>query len=296
MNVLVICGGSSSERDISLLSGANVVNALKDAGHTVTVFDPHCDTDLDRAIQDVDVVFPILHGTGGEDGTIQKKLEALKVSFVGSGSAVSAACFDKWQTIKTAKHILFPKTELVTSDTLLQSPLVEKPFVIKPRAEGSSVDTFIIRNVEDFVLNDEIANAFNRHKEMMLEELINGQEITVGIVGEEALPVVEIIPPVNQEFDFVNKYNGATIENCPPKFVGEDIQQQAQAIALDLHKTMGCKDFSRTDFIVTPKGKIYTLEINTLPGMTKESLLPRAAKAAGYPMWVIVNRLVQNNL
>ncbi len=293
MNVLVIYGGSSSERDISLISGTNVGEGLVAAGHTVSYFDPasglHTLTD---ALRGIDVVFPILHGTGGEDGFIQRALERENAIFVGSNSEVSAACFDKWQTIQHAKHVQFPATELVSRESITQSRLLAKPYVIKPRAEGSSVDTFIVRDPKDFDVKklDQIFDKYN--DELLLEELIEGQEITVAVLGDEPLPVVEIIPPKGQDFDFSNKYNGATAENCPPKFVGEDLQLQAQEIALTLHRTMKCRHFSRTDMMIDSKGNIYVLEINTLPGMTKESLFPRAAKAAGMSAPQLMDALV----
>lgn len=294
MKVLVIYGGNSSERDISLMSGSNVGQALVTAGHRVRYFDPASGIHkLSDALKGIDVVFPILHGTGGEDGFIQNALELENVAFVGSDSKVSKECFDKWQTIQKADTVLFPKTELVDSENIAESELIRKPFVIKPRAEGSSVDTFIVRDPKHFNMQklDEIFKRYN--DELLLEELIVGDEITVAVVGDKALPVVEIVPPAGQDFDFSNKYNGATAENCPPKSVNKELQQKAKAIALELHKTMGCKHVSRTDMIIDKHGDIYTLEINTLPGMTAESLLPRAAKAAGYDMPALVDILVK---
>ena len=128
---------------------------------------------------------------------------------------------------------------------------------------------------------------------MLIEALIIGQEITVPVLIDTALPVVEIIPPAGQEFDYSNKYNGATTENCPPQFVSEDLQKQAQAIALEMHTVMGCRHFSRTDMIIdAASSTIFTLEINTLPGMTPESLFPRAAKTAGIEISELVDKLV----
>ena len=294
MNVLVIYGGSSSERDISLMSGSNVGQALVTAGHTVRYFDPASGIHkLSDELKKIDVVFPILHGTGGEDGFIQNALELENIAFVGSDSSVSKECFDKWQTIQKAKDILFPKTELVNRENITDSTLILHPFVIKPRAEGSSVDTFIVRDPKQFDMQklDQIFERYN--DELMLEELIVGDEITVAVVGNTALPVVEIVPPAGQDFDFSNKYNGATAENCPPKSVSNSLQLKAKEIALTLHNTMGCRHVSRTDMIIDKHGHIYTLEINTLPGMTAESLLPRAAKAAGYDMPKLVDMLVK---
>jgi D-alanine-D-alanine ligase len=293
MNVLVIYGGSSSERDISLMSGANVGEALKEAGHTVTFFDPAAGLfTLSDALKQVDVVFPILHGKGGEDGAIQRALELENVRYVGSDADVSENCFDKWKTIQIATNVRFPVTELVSSESITKSPLLDKPYVVKPRAEGSSVDTFIVHDPRDFAIQ-KLDTVFAKYNdELLLEECIEGQEITVSVLGEKVLPVVEIIPPEGKEFDFTNKYNGATTENCPPKLVAKDLQKQAQEIALTLHKTMGCRHFSRTDFMINKKGELFVLEINTLPGLTKESLFPRAAKAAGLSAVELMHQLV----
>lgn len=275
------------------MSGNNVGQALVDSGHKVTYFDPASGIGrLAESLKYIDVVFPILHGTGGEDGLIQKALEREGVKFVGSNSDVSRNCFDKWLTIQKASTVQFPKSELVNKKSVFESELIHKPYVIKPRAEGSSVDIFIVREPLRFNL-EELTDIFTKYNnELLLEEYIEGQEITVGVLGTTALPVVEIIPPNGQEFDFLNKYNGATIENCPPKFVDDALQLEAQTIALRLHKAMKCRIFSRTDMMIDKKGSIYTLEINTLPGMTKESLFPRAAKAAGLSMPELADELI----
>lgn len=293
MKVLVIYGGNSSERDISLLSGVNIGEALTAAGHTVRFYDPSTGiSSLSKNLRGIDVAFPILHGKGGEDGMIQQALELEAAAYVGSNATVSATCFDKWQTIQKASNILFPKTELVSWQSVTESSLIKQPFVVKPRAEGSSIDTFIVHDPSDFDIA-KLQPIFERYNnELLLEECIVGQEVTVGVLDTQPLPVVEIIPPVGQEFDYSNKYNGATAENCPPKIIAKSLQERAQAIALELHTIMGCRHFSRTDMIIDKAGKIFVLEINTLPGMTKESLFPRAAAAAGLPTNKLVDKLV----
>jgi D-alanine-D-alanine ligase len=293
MNVLVVYGGLSAERDVSLLSGSNVVEALQSAGHRVSVYDPKIDDKIEEHTSNIDVVFPILHGRGGEDGQIQKILEILKIPFVGSGSASSSACFNKWQTIQKLPDVLFPLTELVDYNKFINSAITSKPYVVKPIDEGSSIDTFIIRKPLEFVKSS-LKEVFKKYKIMMLEELIVGTEFTVPILIDKALPVVEIIPPIDQEFDFANKYNGATTENCPPKNLSIKVQKLAQQIALDVHRSMDCKSFSRTDFIATPNNKIYALEINTLPGMTKQSLFPKSTKEAGISIEELVDLLVKD--
>lgn len=294
MKVLVINGGDSSEREVSLRSGASVGEALAEAGHDVTYYDPIAGfDDLTDNTDNVDVVFPILHGKGGEDGYVQSLLEAQNIAYVGSDARASAACFDKWQTMQQAQDIVFAETQLVSYETIFDSTLIKEPYVLKPRAEGSSVDTFIVKNPKEFDLTL-LQEVFEKHNnEYLLSSYIEGTEITVAVLNNIALPVIEIIPPVGQEFDFVNKYNGATQELCPPITVSAELQKQAQNIAENLHVVMGCRHFSRTDMIINQEGTIYTLEINTLPGMTNQSLFPLAASVAGYTMPKLVDTLVK---
>lgn len=293
--IVVLSGGISDEREVSLRSGAAVTNALQTAGYAVSQFDPrHGIAGLLSSLDDDTVVFPVLHGKGGEDGTIQAELEAKNARFVGSDSKASALCFDKWEYFKFLedKSILLPKTELVDQDEFEASGLTNQPFVLKPVDGGSSIDTFIVRDPENYNYKA-IEEAFDRHDRMLLQELIEGQELTVGVLGESALPVIEIIPPSGAEFDYENKYNGATIELCPPQTIPGPTQREAQNLALKIHNLTGCRDFSRTDFIMTEAGKLYVLETNTIPGMTDQSLLPKAAYVAGLVMPDVVDQLVK---
>lgn len=292
--VIVLCGGNSPERAVSLRSGAAVEAALAACGHEVRRVDPtdglqHYGAELEQA----DVVFPMLHGVGGEDGTAQKVLEAIHVPFVGSSSAVSAVCFEKQQTKKRLEEagMAVPKGVTVDLATLWESPLALQPFVLKPIDGGSSIDTFIVRDPKSA---DRLAieQALRAHNRMLLEKLIEGIEITVGVLGDTALPPVEIIPPKGGEFDYENKYNGKTTELCPPEHLTAAQQQTVQKLAIQAHHVLGCRDLSRTDFIMDPSGIFYVLETNTLPGMTDQSLVPKAALAAGISMQQLVNRLV----
>lgn len=297
MRILVVYGGGSSERSVSLLSGKAVGDGLIAAGHTVTYFDPGDDARfalLRNMVLDIDVVFPVLHGAGGEDGRIQSVLEALGVPFVGSGSEASRNCFDKAETLRTVHQagIIAPMTDVIPYKKLKRHPLAKQPFVLKPLDEGSSVDTYLIRDILSF--NPDLYKpVFERRGSMLIETLIEGVELTVGVVGKNVLPPVEIIPPQGKDFDFTNKYNGLTQELCPPKHIPQLVQQHAQQIALHAHSLMECRDFSRTDLIWGNDGNIYFLEINTLPGMTAQSLLPRAAAAVGWDMAQLTDTLVK---
>ncbi len=293
-NVIVLSGGDSDERAVSLRSGAAVSAALLTSGYTVTQLDPaHQSEDYESVLRAADVVFPVLHGKGGEDGSIQKWLEDRGIRYIGADSRASADCFDKWgykQTLLSA-NLPTPRGELVDLSALWESELIQTPFVLKPFDGGSSVDTFIIRD-PDVYDRKAIETAFARHPKMLLEELIEGQEITVGVLLDAALPVIEIVPPTDGEFDYENKYNGKTIELCPPQSVSQEIQTRAQDMAQQIHKLLEVRDMSRTDMMIAPNGSLYVLETNTIPGMTEQSLLPKAAGVAGYSMPELAHALV----
>jgi D-alanine-D-alanine ligase len=294
-SVVVLSGGTSDEREVSLRSGAAVVEALKQKGYEVTSADPADGFEkLAPVLKACDVVFLALHGKSGEDGTLQHQLEELGVSYVGSDSQASTLCFDKWEYSKLleARNIPTPITELVDEDGFAQSKMIREPFVLKPNDGGSSIDTFIVRNPASFQLAT-THDTFRRHSEMLLQVLVEGTEITIGMLGNEPLPVIEIVPPADQEFDYANKYNGKTQELCPPKHVSAEVQQEAQALAHRIHQLCDCRDMSRTDMLIRPDNSLCVLETNTIPGLTNQSLLPKAAAVAGYDMPTLVDKLVQ---
>lgn len=295
MHIAVLCGGSSSEREVSLRSGAAVSTALENPGDTISVLDPAMGPEaLEDKLQGVNVAFPALHGVGGEDGTIQSFLENLHIPYVGSDPVSSKLCFDKWQYRKVLREhaITMAPGELVSEEELWGSALIKEPFVLKPHDGGSSVDTLIARDPHN-IDRQQVHAIFSRHDTMLLEKLIEGREITVAVLGDKALPVIEIIPPDAEEFDYANKYNGKTQEICPPLHIDTDAQSRAQQLALTIHSLVGCRDMSRTDMIVTPTNDIFVLETNTIPGMTDQSLLPKAASAAGISMHQLVRTLVE---
>lgn len=291
--VLVLAGGSSDEREVSLRSGASVAKSLEDAGYDVAQIDP--DEGLSVAnVQEFDVVFPVLHGAGGEDGSIQTELEKFGVPYVGSGIEASQLCFDKWRwrEVMQASGLPLADGALVHSKTYENHELAGKPHVLKPVRGGSSIDTFIVRDVSA-APKTKIAKALEKYGDMLLEQLIVGTELTVGVLGKQALPIIEIIPPELGEFDYENKYNGKSQELCPPKNVGVEIQKAAQELALKAHQLAGCRDFSRADIMCDADGKLYLLETNTIPGMTDQSLFPKMARTAGLSMPELCKQLVQ---
>jgi D-alanine-D-alanine ligase len=289
--VHVVCGGDSSEREVSLRSGSAVADALRDAGYEVAVLDTSA---RDEELKNCDVVFPVLHGVGGEDGQFQVRLESLGMRFVGSDSASSKLCMDKgaYRDHMVAAGFRMANGAVLTLREYLDSPLDQKPHVIKPVDGGSSIDTLIIRDITSKDMAS-INDYFIRYDHMIVEQLVTGTEITVGVYGKQALPIIEIIPPVDGEFDFANKYNGTTQELCPPEHVSSELQKQAQELTLRVHEAAGCRDLSRTDYIITPEGGFYLLETNTIPGMTGESLYPKMGKTAGIDFPELMSGLVQ---
>jgi len=290
--VNVICGGNSAEREVSLRSGAAVAKALENAGYKVAVLDPVA-AGIDEIV-DCDVVFLVLHGAGGEDGTIQTELEKRGIKFVGSGSVASALCFDKWEYRKviTAAGLPMPKADTVQHREHAVHELAQDLHVLKPINGGSSIDTHIVRELGK-IPHAAIAETFKRYQTMLIEELIDGTELTVGILGDAALPIIKIVPPEAGEFDYENKYNGASQEIVAPEDVDASIQKAAQELALKAHQLTGCRDFSRTDIMCDKTGKLFLLETNTIPGMTDQSLFPKMAAAAGLPMPTLCKQFVE---
>lgn len=269
-----------------------MATALQSKGYTVTTLDPSIAT-FNEMIA-CDVIFPALHGKGGEDGTLQAEFEARGIRYVGSDSQASALCFDKWRYREFVAKQGLPVAEgaVVQADTYATHVLSAQPYVLKPLDGGSSIDTHIVRDPAQ-APHEKILETFHRHPTLLMEQLIAGTELTVGILEATALPVIEIIPPSGGEFDYENKYNGATQELCPPQHVSEAVQQAAQALALQAHQATGCRDFSRTDIMCDASGTLYLLETNTIPGMTDQSLLPKMAFTAGMDMPSFCGKLVE---
>jgi D-alanine-D-alanine ligase len=293
MNILILGGGDSPERAVSRRSATAVAAAALELGHAVTQLDPHDDHNrLDDALAVCDLVLPILHGDGGEDGTIQTVIEQAGKPYLGSGVAASRRCFDKgaYKELLVAHNLPTAAYESVTSEEFLASPLIRRPYVLKPLTGGSSLDTFIVR--QPLSRPDSLMAAFDRYPRMLLEELIDGVETTIGVLDNTTLPIVEIIPPEGREFDYENKYNGATAELCPPQHVEEADQDQARQLAESIHQLMDCRHLSRTDIIITPQHQLYVLETNTIPGLTAQSLYPKAAAAAGIGWQQLVGRFI----
>lgn len=294
MNIIVLGGGDSPEREVSLRSAKAVADGARQAGFEVMEKDPAKGLGFLDDLPIETIVLPILHGKNGEDGVIQAELEKRHLPYLGSDSVSSANCFDKWKTLKTISKAGIPiaKSALVTKQTFANNELAHKPYVLKVVHGGSSIGTLIVRNTQN-VRHEEIEKVFELDKEVLLEELVEGIEITIPILDKQALPVIEIRPPEGLEFDYENKYNGLTAEICPPESVDGKLQAAAQALAEKAHNAIGCRHLSRVDIIARPGGQMVFLEINTIPGLTDQSLYPKSAAVAGLQMPDLVKRFVK---
>ncbi len=301
IRVALLAGGRSGEREVSLAGAAGFEAAIDRDRYELIRYDPK--TDLVRIAEDaesIDVAFILLHGTYGEDGTMQGYLELLDIPYQGAGVLGSSLAMDK-----NMAKILYRQQDLPVADWVMAVPDDRKdparllmnlslPLVIKPIREGSSLGMSVAKTVDE--LRDGVCLAYEHDSEVMVEEFIEGREITVGVIGNDALqalPLIEIIP--GEEFvffDYKAKYEkGASQEICPAD-VSAEIAETAQQYALAAHKTLQLRGYSRTDMMLTEDGKLYILETNTIPGMTPTSLLPQAAQEAGLNFTELIDKLL----
>ncbi|MEI7564499.1 MAG: D-alanine--D-alanine ligase [Burkholderiaceae bacterium] len=283
----VLLGGRSGEREISLLSGNGVLEALLEKGVDAHAFDTGLRNPTELATAHFDRVFIALHGRFGEDGTIQGLLELLNLPYTGSGVLASALAIDKIATkrIWMSSGLATPQFELLsaTSDWSAVVQNLGLPLIVKPAHEGSSLGLTKVQALEQ--LPDAYALALSLDKKVMAESCIIGPELTCPLVGEgeaaEALPVIQIIPP-NANYDFHNKYFSNETQYLCPTELDEKLNQAVQRLALDAYRVLGCKTWGRADIMIDERTRQpYLLEMNTSPGMTSHSLVPMAAKAAG---------------
>ncbi len=289
LNIAVMAGGPSAERAVSLRSGAAVAAALRSLGHAVNELDPQtADWDLPAK---TDVVFLALHGTYGEDGTVQNQLDRRGVPYTGCDAEASRLAFDKVLTkqcclaagVPTAKYLVVNSASAGFPDNL---PL---PLVVKPVRQGSSVGLQFVERPADWPAA--LAESLKFDSAVLVEEKIIGRETTVGILGGNVLPVVEVRPKAGS-YDYQNKYTaGATEYFCPADFAAATTGR-IQAAALGAFRAIGGRDYARVDVMVRPDGSPVVLEVNTLPGMTETSLLPKAAAAAGMNYARLCQRMV----
>ncbi|HLR66346.1 D-alanine--D-alanine ligase family protein [Virgibacillus alimentarius] len=304
MKIAVLYGGISGEREVSLSSGKGIIEALKKNKHEVIGIDFHPDKMHELIDLDVDLVFIGLHGKFGEDGRIQGLLDMLNIPYVGSGVLASALAMDKAKAkqifdmhqIPTAKSSVFSITENTDKEELAKTinATFTTPFVIKPNREGSTLGLTIIEDEEQ--VKNAIDNAAASDKSILVEEFIKGKELTVPVLGytdkEKALPVIEIIPK-NDLYDYESKYSPGGSEHIIPAQIDKKTTEKIQNYAILAHQVLGCKTYSRVDFILTENNVPIILEVNTLPGMTPTSLFPDAAKANGMSYEAMIDTFVK---
>lgn len=318
LKVTVLMGGKSAEREVSLSSGKMVLEALRSRGHDAYPIEitteglwlnPElarqsplsCATSLAAAIeQGTDIVFIALHGPMGEDGTVQGLLEIMGIPYTGSGVLASALGMDKKRSriLFAAQGLRVPPFFAIEHDSRANvTPMVEQlglPVVIKPNNYGSSLGVSIVRQEND--LNEALERAFSYSEQILIEKYLRGTEITVPLLGNhkaQALPVVEIVPP-GQFFDYQAKYDGSTQEICPAR-IESSLFKEAQSIALAAFSILGCRGFARADMIIAGR-EIYLLEMNTIPGLTYQSLVPKAARVMGMEFPDFIERILQLGL
>jgi len=291
MRVLIITGGISSERRISLMSAKEVKRALEEMGHSVGVFDLKKGlARLKKLAKGADVVFPVIHGEEGEGGDLQQFLSALEVPFVGGDPNGFKKGWHKipFKRFCDKNNIPTPNWTIIkTKADILKFGF---PSVLKASAGGSSREVVILKSKND--LKDYLVNKLLKtNPALFVEEYLPGVEVTVAILGNKALPVVEIVPPEGEWFDYQNKYSGATKEIPNAPSISPAQRKLVQKIALKIHQSLNLGHYSRIDFMVSDN-KPYVLEINTIPGLTASSLFPKAAAAIGIPFPKLMDQLV----
>lgn len=291
--VAVLAGGRSAERDISIKSGRAVYSALKLEGCDVEWLEIGAE-DVVRRLKSVpfDVAFIALHGRFGEDGTIQRILERMSVPYTGSGVTASRLALDKIASHRIFKRCGIPVPEFKILERRCGRPQerFSWPVVVKPQREGSSIGLSLAGDKREF--NTACKKAFEYGDKILIEKFIKGREITVGILGERPLPVVEIIPK-RTFYDFQAKYKDARTKYKVPASLPPHLYRKAQAWGIAAHKVLNCRDFSRVDMLLGDDDNIYVLEVNSIPGLTERSLLPKAAKAAGIDFGKLCVKLLE---
>ncbi|HEX6559635.1 MAG TPA: D-alanine--D-alanine ligase [Longimicrobiales bacterium] len=327
MKIAVLFGGTSAERDVSIASGSQVVQALRDAGHDVVAVDtasgvldknderklltsgvapvPPEETDLDLMrtgntsavlqapeLDNLDVIFLALHGGTGENGTLQAMLELTGIPYTGSGPLASAMAMDKDISKRLFVHADVPTPDWVLApyDAKLAEERFGLPFIVKPNKQGSTVGLTIVRSMDEY--ERAIEEAQRHDDEVMIEQFIPGRELTVPILGDAPLPVGEIVME-SEIFDYETKYQSGKCEEVFPADLNGEQTIRAQSLALRAHRALKLSGYSRLDFRMDEAGELWCLEANTLPGMTAASLFPKAAAAAGMGFPEVCERICQ---
>lgn len=294
--VLVLMGGWSNEREISLVSGSFVYDSLIKSGVNTIRLDLTKNNLNEIEKISPDRVFIILHGKGGEDGEIQKYLDSLNIPYTGSNSESSKLCMNKRSTKEKllSNDILTPNYEKISKMEISSiKKRFQYPFIVKPSAEGSSIGVYIVENDRDLEraisANEKISSDF------IAEDYIEGLEYTVGILGDSALPVIKLLPP-GKFYDFNAKYESDKMQYICPSQLDDSMEDKLKKISLNCFKTCGCKGWGRIDIIIDDKGNPWVIELNTVPGMTSHSLVPLAAKERNIDFENLVLKILDSSL
>jgi D-alanine-D-alanine ligase len=304
IRIALLAGGWSGEREVSLKSGEAIYNALDKSKYDVFTYDPRDELHaLMEAKEEIDLAFNLLHGKYGEDGCIQGLLDILGIPFLGSGVLSSAIAMNKKVAkdiyrkigLRVAKEVVLRRGEDFSINEIIG--ILGSTSVVKPVGQGSSLGMSLCRNNEELVTG--IENAFEYDEEIIIEEYVDGREVTCCVIGNqglETLPIIEIIPETSSRFfDYKAKYTpGACREICPAdlsKFIDESVR----VCAKKAHQALMCSVWSRTDMIIRDE-KVYVLETNTIPGMTEQSLVPLAAKTGGFSLSEFVDKMIMFSL
>lgn len=305
MKIAVLMGGVSSEREVSLASGREVARALSGAGHQVVEIDVKDELEPSHSspssgnnkaligfvsnldIASSDVVFIVLHGGAGENGTLQAILDLMGTTYTGSGMLASALAMDKVLSKRIFDHVGIPTPawrNVQDADARRVEAAISElgglPVVTKPRNQGSTIGINIVQNEAQIVPAVDCARTYSR--DVLVEKYIAGREITVGVLGERALPVIEVAPEKGF-YNYECKYTRGKSKYIVPAKVSQSKGLEAQELALRAYRILGCQDFARVDFRLSHEGEFHCLEVNTIPGMTGTSLVPMAARASGIP-------------
>lgn len=302
LHVAVLMGGWSAEREVSLSSGKGIAGALESLGHKVTC------VDMDRNVAQVlagirpDVVFNALHGTPGEDGTVQGMLDLMQIPYTHSGVETSVIAIDKELTkmVLVPHGIRMPEGRIVRSESLYSEDPMPRPYVLKPVNEGSSVGVAIVTDQGNYgnPIGRDVAGPWQKFERLLAEPFVKGHELTVAVLGDEALAVTEL-KPTQGFYDYDAKYTDGLTQHVCPAEIPNDIRDAAMEMALQAHRLLGCKGTSRSDFRWDDERGVeglYLLEVNTQPGMTPLSLVPEQAKYRGLSYAELVQRIIDEAL
>ncbi len=301
-HIAVVCGGDSPEADVSRVSGGCVAEALARSVRRVTVHELSADLPATLQATRPDCVFPALHGGAGEDGSFQGLLKILGIPYVGSGVQASACAMDKITAkslfravgLPVAPDVVVHRAEGVDAAARRVFEELGAEVVVKPAAQGSALGVSFPRNLDTLV--ESLTSAFEFGDQVLVERRVLGREVTVAVLDDgtpRALPVIEIKTPPGSWYDFEHRYAPGLSEHRVPAPLPEAVYNSAQAMACMAHKALGCRDFSRVDFVVPPRGGPIIIELNSLPGMTPTSLYPDAARAAGIGFETLLARFVR---